>query len=518
MDASACCPDGRQTGASTNPVKRLGLGAIALCTALVLACAGPEPVSKADPARPPPMSSTSAIDASRRMEAEAYFRHAVAERQAGRAAAAISAARAALNLEPRHRPARNLLIDLYFAGGRFDDIVKRLEPEIETGSADGDTYHRLGSAYLALGRLEAAENALLRAIEREPEHLQAHNNLAALYARSSNVGQSIERLEWVLRLDSTLVVALANLSKAYLENGQHDQAERRLQQLLELEPGHAGGLYYSAVLCNDQGRYDDAVAFLQRLPVHIQRPAAVHLELARAYEGLNRSAEAIQHLERATELDPAYTDALYRLGQVLARQGDREGSGEVLRTFQLWQQRARENPHLWRQITFHREALATSQASDWAHYALGRLYAGQGWHDAAVREYRAAVAFNPDHLNAWRQLGRLSLQARQADDAARAYEHIVALAPEDASAWNNLSAAYLASQRLDDAERALHRALDIAPGAVGLHYNLGLLYHQRGALHEALAAYRQALHLQPRNPRIRQAIDRLEDELADRFD
>ena len=152
--------------------------------------------------------------------------------------------------------------------------------------------------------------------------------------------------------------------------------------------------------------------------------------------------------------------------------------------------------------------------SDWAHHALGRMYASRGWVPGAIREFRSAVAANPQHLNSWCQLGMLYVRARRAVDAADAFEHIVQLTPRDTGVWNDLCVAYMVSDRLDEALEAFDRALAMAPKDVGLHYNLGNLHRKRGLPHEALAAYRQALSLEPENTRIRAAVDRLERDLA----
>ena len=447
-------------------------------------------------------------------DVDTWYRRAVASRRAGKSSQAIAAAKSALRLAPDHAQALELLVGLYFARGRYGDVVTLLEPRAAAGQPDGSTYHRLGSAYAAMGRLDEAEAALVRALELDPENIRAHNNLAAVYAQGSNIGKSIEALERVVALDSTYVVALSNLGSSYLENGEYARAEEVLARLLRVDPGHLGGRYHLGVLCNNQGRYEEAAESLERFLAVEERSAAVHFELAKALAGMNRPEEAIGYLERATEIDPAFTDALYRLGQVLARRGERERSGQVLERFRQWRDRAREDPQLWRQITYHRQALATDPDSDRAHHALGRMYAGKGWGPEAIREFRSAVAANPQHLDAWRQLGMLYVKTRRAVDAAEAFEHIVELTPGDAGAWNNLCVAYMVSGRLDEALEAFERALSVAPDDVGLHYNLGNLHRKRGAPRQALAAYRQALSLEPGNTRIRAAVERLGRDLA----
>ena len=139
---------------------------------------------------------------------------------------------------------------------------------------------------------------------------------------------------------------------------------------------------------------------------------------------MDRPEEAVRHLERALETDPTFADALYHLGQLLARKGERQRSAEALGRFRQWRDQAREDPQTWRQITYHKQALATDPQSDRGHYALGRIYAAEGWRPEAVRELSLAVTANPQHLDAWRQLGMLYVELKQPADAAEAFEHV----------------------------------------------------------------------------------------------
>jgi tetratricopeptide (TPR) repeat protein len=447
-------------------------------------------------------------------DADSWYRRAAASREAGAWPQALDEARAALRLDPGHGPATRLLVEFYLARRRYAEVAALLEQQVSAGRAEGGTYETLGLACAALGRMEEAEAALARAVELEPRNLRALNNLAAVYARGSNTGKTIETLERAVAVDSTYTLALANLAYAYLKNGDHARAESVLVKLLRADPDHPAGNYCQGIRCNDLGRFDEAARSLERYFAVGGTSALAHLELARALEGMGRPQEAIRQLEQALEKDPTFVEALYRLGQLLARGGERQRAAEVLARFRQWRDRAREAPQAWRQVTYYKQALATESQNDQAHYALGRIYAGQGWKPEAAREFALAVAANPQYLDAWRQLGRVCVELKRPAEAAEAFERAVALAPEDAATWNNLCVAHMASGRLDEALAAFRRALAVAPDDVGLHYNLGSLHRKRGALGEALEEYRRALSLEPGNARIRAAVEELERQMA----
>ena len=247
----------------------------------------------------------------------------------------------------------------------------------------------------------------------------------------------------------------------------------------------------------------------------LREGASAHYELAKAYLVLGRRQEAVQHLENATRIDPTFTEALYRLGHVWSRLGELTRAGEAFERFEKWREAARRDPEIWRQVGYHKQALASDPGSDRHHYALGRIYARQGWMEAAAGELQLAVEANPGFHDAWQQLGALYLRERRAGEAAEVFERIVERWPHQAGAWNNLCGSYMAAGRLDDAHRAFQRALSLAPRSASLHYNLGNLHRMRGELSQALTAYRRALSYEPDNDRIRDAVGKLAQSLAE---
>ena len=486
------------------PVSRIGL-----CLALLHACDDPRPdrevAARTGAAVPPPP-----IEAGSPSPADAWYRRAVGHRQSDRAEAAIEAARKAMAHDPGHRPARRLLAALYTERGRHREVSDLLERSLAEGTADSSAVYRdLGAAYAAQGRLAAAEQALMRAIELLPADARAHNNLAAVYARSGDIGRSIETLERLVELDPEYPVGLFNLGSAYAENGRYEEAQRLLRRTLDLNPDHVGARYRLGVIDSDLGHYREAVTALQGLLASEEGYAAAHFELAKAMIGLGRRQEAIEHLERATRIDPTCTDALYRLGIERSRAGDHEGSAEALRRFRGWRRAAREDPDLWRRVDYAKLALAARPSDVNAHLALARIYARKGWSEAAAGELQQVVRIDPSHRQAWRELATLRAAAGNPDEAALVLEQIVAAWSSDVAAWNNLGISYVAAGRSDEALDAYRRALEAIPGNASLLYNLGNLHRQRADSAAALDAYRRALASEPENARIRAALERL---------
>jgi len=82
------------------------------------------------------------------------------------------------------------------------------------------------------GEDDSAVEALLSAIEIDPDFSEAHNDLAALYARQGRIEQGLEHAEIAFNLDPRLPEAGANLALLLMNSKRYPDAERIARRLL----------------------------------------------------------------------------------------------------------------------------------------------------------------------------------------------------------------------------------------------------------------------------------------------
>jgi len=109
-------------------------------------------------------------------------------------------------------------------------------------------------------------------------------------------------------------------------------------------------------------------------------------------------------------------------------------------------------------LTLWRHAIASGHGGYVEHLDYGQALRESGALDAAIGEYRAALAVRPD----------------------------------SGSAWYNLANALKAAGRLADAEQAYRKAIEYLPRKIEAQVNLGNLYYNERRLPEAIAEYRAA--------------------------
>ena len=121
--------------------------------------------------------------------------------------------------------------------------------------------------------------------------------------------------------------------------------------------------------------------------------------------------------------------------------------------------------------------------------------------DRALAEYREAQRLNADRADAHLNLGMLALRQGDAEAAEREFRIAVARQPQFVPARVNLADALRAQGREPESEAELRAALAIVPEGADLHHALGMALVRQRRYDEALAALARAAQLQPAQPR-----------------
>lgn len=84
--------------------------------------------------------------------------------------------------------------------GRYREGIELLIDSLQYGIEKAKIYFHLGNIYFDLGDLERAEYSFKRAIEHDPEHVNAHHNLSVVYRRQGQIGEYVKLRKRALKL------------------------------------------------------------------------------------------------------------------------------------------------------------------------------------------------------------------------------------------------------------------------------------------------------------------------------
>lgn len=173
-------------------------------------------------------------------------------------------------------------------------------------------YHRIGTELLKAGRVEEAVEQFRKALEEDPRHAGAYNNLGVAYER---LGRSDAKAQFIkaVELQGDFAQAHFNLSRALLREGRVKAAMRGLRRTLEIEPDNVSALNLLGMELGKQRRFADARACLEQA-IHIDPDhSEAHNNLGVVYAAEGRVQDALAQFREALRADPGNARARQNL-------------------------------------------------------------------------------------------------------------------------------------------------------------------------------------------------------------
>src|SRR2546430_6676125 len=221
-------------------------------------------------------------------------------------------------------------------------------------------------------------------------------------------------------------------------------------------------------------------------------------ECPQAWYGLGRAqaakgdhAAAMESYGKACELFPAYGVAHFALAAELRRMGR---APEAEKHIAAHEKNVTSEPPLDDPLF---ERIYQLNLSSQARLRRGAEMEKAGLLDEAIRENEAALANDPDNVQA--HVNLVSLYGRVGDPgkAKQHFEAATRLNPGRSDAWYNYGVLLYMQKHFDEAEKAYLRALQTNPDYAEAHNNLGAIYEQRGRLPDAEKEFREAIKDRP---------------------
>jgi tetratricopeptide (TPR) repeat protein len=202
----------------------------------------------------------------------------------------------------------------HYEQGELDQAIAEFQRAIQIDPDFVEAHYNLGLAHTDRGEFDAAIAAYEEAIRLAPDLAEAHNGLGNVYFNQDKLEQALAKYEQAAQLDPGLVDAHFNLGHVYLSLDRYAEALAAYQEANRLNPGDAETLHNIGVAYVKQGMVSEAsVAWEEALRANPDF-AETHYTLGLAYVDLQRYGEAITQLNEALRLDPQRTRAYKHLG------------------------------------------------------------------------------------------------------------------------------------------------------------------------------------------------------------
>ena len=182
------------------------------------------------------------------------------------------------------------------------------------------------------GRLEDSVSAHEKALQIDPQMVQAHINLLELYGRLGQFEKAEEHYRAATHIEPGSVESYYNYGVLLVSAQKYEQAESAFRKATEIDPFHAAAHNNIGYLLERQGKLVEAAAEYRTAIDNKPSDRQAHFNLGRVLVNQHAYREAIQEMKKTIEPEdentPRYT---YALGAAFARSGDRQNALRYIR-------------------------------------------------------------------------------------------------------------------------------------------------------------------------------------------
>ena len=144
-----------------------------------------------------------------------------------------------------------------------DAVLRALELNPESAEAHAS----LGLLHSVRHEGPAAIRELTRSVELRPSYAEAHNWLSWVHLLLGHPGEALESAKRSVELDPLSPEAVSNLSLSYLTNGEYENALAEARRVDEIQTSWGTGRLYEGLALYHLGRYAEAKSVLENLAV-----------------------------------------------------------------------------------------------------------------------------------------------------------------------------------------------------------------------------------------------------------
>lgn len=406
-----------------------------------------------------------------------------------------------------------------------------LEQAAAAHPSDG-VYDALGASFANQGQTECAIHAFETAIRLAPNSWEGHFNLGLALLANNDPKRAAHELQIAAGLKPDAPKILLPLGQALSEINQQPAAIDAFRSILKQDPQSIPAIdgltkaliaekRYSATIAElknappnetlqlnladaylKNGNADEALQLLNALVQQHPESSQVHNSLGLAYAQQKRFAEAAKEFEQALQLDPNNDSIRISCVKALTAvlQYDR---AEPLSDDYL-----KKHPHDFEALYFN-----------------GIVKRGLGDYATAEKDFRQAVAINPNHAEARSNLGFVLARLGKQEEARTQLEKALQLNPDSSEARFQLAAVLRALGQQDQAHETLKvlqqkKAASVKQDVATISASQASQDLQSGDAQKAVDLYRTSLVNDPNNARtyydLALALDRLSDYAAER--
>jgi predicted TPR repeat methyltransferase len=314
-----------------------------------------------------------------------------------------------LNHNPNHAQVLHLMGICSGQAGQYDQALHYLNQALHNQPNEASFHNSIANVYQLTKRADQALSHYQRAIELKPNNPSAYNNLGIIKFQQNKLAEAIGFLERALSLKANFADAYYNLALCQLKRKHRQKAFHSIQQALKHEPDNLKSALLFARLAHEQKKFKIIITQLEPLVTTYAEEAHLFQSLGCAYLALDQQQQAIDHFQKAVNLNPDLSEAHHNLGSCYLFKRNLE------KARLHWLNVVRLDP----------------QAE--SYYNVGVVYQYEQRHLDAVHYFSEAINKEPKYFESHINLASTYLKLNQRANAKKHYQIAQSLRPDDPS-------------------------------------------------------------------------------------
>lgn len=328
-----------------------------------------------------------------------------------------------------------------------------LRERVQNEPASGAARESLANYLAAEGHFADGESVLKQAADDPKNFPNGHELLGDFYFRGKKFDEALQQYQAGATADSKNALQYQErIIAVYTVTGRHDQAVTLAKKLVAGNPKNSASNEMYASLLLQTGAQSDiskSLAELQGLVKNNPGDPILHVDLARAYFGLNNTDKALNEALEAIRLAPKAMPPRIIASRIYEDRGEH---GKALEQTDV--------------------VLATEPRNPEARLVRARALIGINQADKAQPELEELVKEFPQMNDPRLQLAQLDLAQKQYDKAAQEFTQVWKSNPPDNRGFVGLQSVRLAQGHADEAIAAMQDVVNKNPKILGFRYQL----------------------------------------------
>jgi tetratricopeptide (TPR) repeat protein len=337
------------------------------------------------------------------------------------------------------------------------DRVKGLRSEDPNAASRALAQTGLGVARMAAGQVTEASEAFRRAMDANPQSVEAHFNMGLLHLRVGRAEQAVPNLEVALANSPRNLHYMVALGVALERAGDDTRARMVATEAEDYHPTSPGPKALLGTLAAKRRDFAEAERWLtESLRANPSNGQAL-FDLAKVYLAKDRVPDAMPLLEDACRRMPDNFEAHYIFGALLY-EGDEplRATPSLLNAFRL-RNVGKVVPELEELIETFRDDDVNVQ------WAIAAIEFDRGTHEASLRFAGRALALDANHGPSHYLIGQIHANAGELETSLEHFRDASASLPDDYQVQADAGIAHSSYGLKEEARGYIERALELLP-------------------------------------------------------